>query len=113
MMLKCLMVVALSACIVTAREESGKMFVDRDKLISSMEKAETIALYTLAIGGLTGALIVLIIACMMFGARTGSKKRLRRTQAHELVRYLTVRNAFINLRTRFNITDIRNVRQFV
>jgi hypothetical protein len=76
-------------------------FLNRHVLLNQINNPKNFILITV-IPLSVGLTIVCLLAILMFGSRKGSEKRLQKTQAHELVQYYSVKNAFNNLRIRLN-----------
>lgn len=76
-------------------------FLDRNNLLGQIHNLKTFFL-TIVLPCSICLLVIIVLAFMMFGSRQGTEKRLQKTSAHELVQYYSVKNAFNNLRIRFN-----------
>jgi len=76
-------------------------FINRHELENKIENPKSF-LIIIVIPLTAGIIVVSFLAILMFGSRIGTDKRYQITQAHELVQYYSVKNAFNNLRINLN-----------
>lgn len=76
-------------------------FINRNSILIQMDLFKLNNLYLL-IPALLCILLVLFLAKLMFGTRTGIEKRLQETPANELVQYHNVKSTYRTLQLRYS-----------